>query len=530
MAWGDQLGKGGRVVGVGVSLPPSQVPQKRSILYDDWRDGFQPFEIPERLVIGASPKALDVEASTANALRRAPGILEVEDVSPRSLAWLFEHAALGFASKLVAIDPPYIGEKYTGDFVFTDEGIVPTGDLGWNVCNILGILLFSNGVNATYLRDWETGAITDISAEIVAETFANAFGRTFAGAVTDSGTLYSLQVNWNAANADPADWTGVGSGNLPLASNQQDADRIVALRALGFDVLAAVCRKNIWLGYPTGDSDQPADFRLRFPGLGSVSERTTVVTPAGCVTLTDRGVVLFDINEYKIISAAVNNRLLPLDYGLLSQYYAIYNAPKRRYQLYTPTGAWIFELEELTHPARWYKRSYVGSSAAMFTEQIGNYTWESVPGLWNEQTKTWAEMAVSEQNVESNVYNGQESLLGSESRDVTQYFDADQTAYWEFKQSAERASDYQTTEAVELEYESRAEAEISLAMIDADGAVVGTITRTLPNSGGERINRMLWFIITGTGLTLRLTFTSGNPEIFRVRHVISQSAPATQAL
>lgn len=530
MAWGDKLWKTGRPnIGVGISLAPGQIPQKRNIFYNDWREGLQSYEISERLPIGASPKALDVEASLANALRRAPGILEIEDVSPRRLDWLFEHAAINYASKLIAIDPPYIGEKYTGGFTFTDLGVAETSDIGWNVCNVIGILIICNGTSATYLRDWATGALIDISAEIIAETFANAFGRTFAGAVTDT-QLNSLQVNWNAANADPADWSGIGSGNLPLLGNQQDADRIVALRAIGFDVLAAVCRKNIWLGYPTGDSDQPADFRLRYPGIGAVNERTTVVCPEGCICLTDRGVAIFGINDYKIISGAVNNRLLPIDYSLLTQYYAIYNAPKRRYQLYTPTGAWIFELDELTHPARWYMRSYVGNSAAMFTSQEGNYTWETVPGTWEEQTRTWAEMAVSELNVESAVYYGQGTLLGTETREAEKYFDADQNAYWEFKQSAERSSDLQTTEAIELEYESTEEAVITLQMIDANGGVVGVTSKTLPSSGGERISRMIWFVITGTGLTLRIGFVSGDPEIVSIRHVINQSAPAVQAL
>lgn len=527
------IGRSGRAgLGIGISLPPDAIPRPRSILLDSWREGYVSFDDLENTPIDGSPLLQDIEASTGDALRRAPGIVLVEDVDPRSLAWLFEHAAAAFASKLIAIDPPFIGEKYTGAFAFTNEGIAATGNAGWNACDVAGILLFSNGTTATYLRDWATGAITDITLQIIAQTFGNAFGRTFAGAVTGVPGLEGLQINWNAASGDPADWTGLGSGSTILVNNQLEADRIVAIRPLGFDVLAVCCRKNLWLGYPTGDAFEPADFRVRFPGVGFVSERTVCITPDGIIGLSDAGVVLFNINEAKLISGKINNLLLPLNYAQMSAYYAIYNEPQRRYQLYTPEGLWVYELEDVLQqrPARWFFRGYAGESAAMFTAQSGNFFWNTIPGTWLDWDITWNEATISELNTPAAVYVGSGSQLGIEQYNVESYFDTPQDSYWVSKQSDEQATDVVSTQAVEVEYTSTADSVLTLSMLDGDGAAVGATPKTLPNSNGQRITRMIWFVISGIGTRLKLGITSGSPEIYRVRHVVNQQAPSRVAL
>ena len=502
----------------------------KSIVFNSWKRGLVSFLAEETSPEDAAVDMQDVESSVADALRRAPGIFEVEDVSPRDLTWLFEHASLDYAASLIAIDPPYIGVKESGNFVFTDESIAASGSHGWNTTNVAGILLFSNGASATYLRDYATGAISDITAEIIAQTFANSFGRTFAGAVTAISGLEGLRINWNASNADPADWSGAGSGNTLLVSNQLQADRIVALRPIGFDVLGVACRNNLWLGYPTGDADEPADFRLRFPGIGCTSERTACVTPKGVICLSDHGVIQFDINEVKVISEPINNLLLPLNYVEMSSYYAIYNAPQQRYQLYTPEGVWIYELPQEYHPGRWYYRAYIGDSAAMFTDQEGGYFWNTIPGTWLDWNLTWNEMSVSQQNAAAVVYNGQGSLLGAEQYNHDSYFDQAQDTFWQTKQSAPQATDLQTTESFEIEYRSVAETTIQIALLDADGEATGEVTITLPSTSGRRISRMFWAIVTGHGTAIRVILESGSPEIYSIRPVFPQEAPAVTAL
>lgn len=532
--WSSKLGKGGRLdLGIGASVPPASLAALvRRINHNSWRHGYVSFDAKEDVPESGSPLLQDVESTVGDALRRAPGIQLVESVSPRSLQWLFEHAAADFAANLIAIDPPYIGVKYQGDMVFTDEGIVASSVYGWNVTNVAGILVFSNGTTATYLRDFATGAITDISASIIALTFGNAFGRTFAGAVTGI-SLESLRIKWNASNADPADWAGAGSGNTLLVSNQPDADRIMAIRPLGFDVLAVLCRKNLWLGYPTGDPNEPADFRVRFPGIGIVSERTACVCPEGVIALSDAGVVLFNINEAKILSEKIANVLLPLNYVRMNEYYAIYNAPQRRYQLYTPEGVFCYDLPSETHPeGRWFFRGYTGVSAATFTDQSGNYFWNTIPGTWLDWNLTWNEMAISQENAASHVFNGDETgeQLGLESYGVEQYFDQDQDAYWSTRQSAEDGSSLQTTEGVEIEYVSTEDCDIELAVLDPDGVETGATTKTLPNSMGARITRKIWFVVTGQGTDLKLSMVTGRPEIYRVVHILNGEAPAVEAI
>lgn len=536
--WGDKLLRDARPqVGVGVSVSPADIPEPSSVEHTDWRKGLVSYEANEDVSPDAAVLLQDVEATNQDALVRAPGIGLVEDVTPRDLSWLFEHASIDFATSLIALDPPYIGVKTDADMVFTNEGIAATGNIGWNVTNVAGILLFSNGQDSTYLRDWATGVITDISAEIIAQTFGNAFGRTFAGAYTDPiDGLQALGIRWDAASADPADWTGLGSGEILLISNQPEADRIVALRPIGFDVLGVLTRKNLWLGYPTNDSNEPADFRIRFPGIGCVAERTAVVTPDGVIFLSDSGVAKFNINEAEILSGEVNNLLLPIDYQNLDKYYAIYNKQFQTYQLYTPTGTWIYQLKvlnpvgEIIRPPRWFFRSYVGDSAAIFTPQNNNLFWSTVFGTWLAQTLTWAEMSIGEELAPPQVYVGQGSKLGVELIGAETYFDDDQDAYWTSKQDKQQTTDIVTTQAFEIEYLSGNDSEIEFSMLDEDGAETGNTTVTLPSSNNKKISRILWAVISGTGTTMRLRLVTGSPEIFRVRHVFDSSAPTLTAL
>jgi hypothetical protein len=535
--WGDKLRSTVRPnLGVGVPVPPGSEPKPESIIHNDWRQGLVTYESPEDVPNNGAVDLQDVESLDTDALIRAPGIAEVEDVSPRVLDWIFEHASINFATALIAIDPPFLGVKTTALFVFTDEGLDDTGEGAWHVVNVAGFLLFSNGITASYIRDWDTEVITDVTAEIIAKTFGNAFGRTFAGAWTDPvDGLQALGIRWNASNADPADWSGIGSGDELLISNQPEADRIVALRPIGFDVLAILGRRNLWLGYETGEADRPADFRIRFPGVGCVWERTAVITPDGIIFLSDDGVRLFNINETKILSGAINDRLLPLDYLNLDQYYAVYNPQVSAYQLYTPTGVFIYQLPlEIEgfrpRPGRWYFRSYVGNSAVIFNPQSNNLFWSSVLGQWIEQLLTWAEMSIGEDLAPPVVYNGQGSLLGVENYGTENYFDDPQEPFWKARQANDRTTELVITQAVEIEYESGAASEISIEVQDEDGNDVAGITKTLPSSSNKRISRMIWFTVTGTGTGFKLNITDGTPEVFRIRHVFDGAAPTTQAL
>lgn len=531
--WGEKLLKAARpFVGVGVSVPPGTEPRQQSLIHTDWRRGLVTYDSPEDIPDGAAVDLQDVESSDTDALIRAPGIIEVEDVTPRVLSWLFEHAAIDFATSLIAIDPPYLGVKTDGDFVFTDESLDATGDGGaWHVVNVAGTLLFSNGITASYTRDWATGAIVDVTAEIIAKTFGNSFGRTFAGAYTDPVTgLQALGFRWNAASADPSDWSGVGSGEELLISNQPEADMLVALRPIGFDVLGILCRKNLWIGYPTGVSDRPADPRVRFPGVGCVSERTACVTPEGVMFLSDSGVVLFNLNEARLVSAQINDRLLPLDYLNLQQYYAVYAPQQQSYHLFTPDGVFTYQLQTDLHPGRWYFKNYVGNSAVIFTPQSNNLFWNTVFGTWVAQTLTWAQMSIGEEQAPPAVYYGQGSLLGTDNYGTEAYFDDAQDCWQVFKQQNPNTTALITTEAFEIEYESGAESVISFAMLDEDGNVTGTTSKTLPSSNNKRIKRMIWFVITGVGTSFRFGITDGAPEIFRLRHVISEAGPTLEAL
>jgi hypothetical protein len=528
---------GGKLRLRGYSTPPQQLAtlEPEEIVYDSFAQGIVLADSPDDVKPGCAVYAIDMEVTRADRLIRGPGVTLLEDATPRSLLYTFEQASLDYTTELVTIDPPWLGYKGPLAYTWVNLGIGATGNFGWTARNIAGTLLFSNGFDKTYTRAPLAAVVTDRSAQVVARTFALAFGRTFAGGYMTSPGLgfQALGLRW-ASSTDPiADWTGTNSGFELLLADQSDADRIVALHTIGWDVLGILCRKSLWVGVPTGVARRPADFRTRFQGSGCASRDTVESTPQGVTFLSDEGVASFNVNQFEIISGAINAELLPIDYLQLSRYKSAYQAVGQRYILCTPSCTWVYEfpIPAVGRPGRWFKRSGIFDGAVTWAEQSGVVSWDQVVGSWDSQTLTWDQMVQNQSDVPSRLYLISGTKLGREDYASFTNFGTPLTPVWRTPQQARRRTTGQiTTTGFEIVYSSTSESQIHLRVASYDGLFTKTLTKTLPSTGGAVVRKMLWANLTGMGLQAQIEIASGSPEIARLMQIVQSSGPVIGSL
>lgn len=513
-------------MGQGISMKPEDVPAEKDIFYQQWQKGLDVSESPENTPEDASIDQIDTEVDDTDALIRAPGVTLDRDINPRDATWLFQQAAVDFSTELIVVDPPYLGYKSTGDFTFDNQGIPATSQFGWAAADVAGVLIASNGLDYTFTRAAGAAVITDISADIVARCFATFVGRVFAGAIVDPITgIQALAVAWNAASGAVDDWAGLGSGDEFLISNNEQADYVVAMVPIGLQTLGILCRKSLWAGYPTGNSDRPTDFQLRFAGLGCAARDTAAACPDGIRYLSDRGVCLYDLNQSVIASQQINGLLLPLDYSRLDEYRAAYNESSMKYELATPFGIFVYQLAHERVPARWFFRSFITDSIVIFTNQSGGVYWNSVVGPWNLLAVSWAELAIGEANAPSLTYYGKGEKVGYEDYAATDNLGDAQDPFWQTKQSDPNVTDIIETHWFEVQYRSEANADITFTTTDTDGAFTQSITKTLPNTNGGR-RRVLIGVHTmsGQGTEMQIEFgPTAVCAIERIRRVVMEA-------
>lgn len=356
---GDGLGWAARPdLGVGFPMRPEDIPGVEVVEYNSFAGGLVAPANRSLARMDQSIDAEDMEPNVIGQLVVSPGVSGGNIGSQSNiLKYLFVQTGLDFINELVCIDSPDIGVATTGAMVFAGAALAAKGAFDWNATNYLDTLVFSNGSTATYTRLAIIGTITDISAAIVARTFAAAFGRLFAAGYTDGSGYQALGIKWNGTSAAVDDFSGDGSGAELLIAETRLSDRIVALRAIGQDFLGILCRHSLWVGVKTNEENRPADFRIRFPGIGCVAEPTACVTPGGVTFLSEQGVVNFNASQFEVISTDINSILLPLDYTQLTKYRADYDPVRQRYVLLTPTYTYVYEFPKPGSPARWSKRS-----------------------------------------------------------------------------------------------------------------------------------------------------------------------------
>lgn len=528
-------------VGLGQQLAPELLPKYESVLYANWRDGMDLSASPEDLGPSSAVDITDIVVDRRGGVGRAPGIVQVENVNPRQLRWLFQQATLDNSTELVAIDAPYLGYKGHGDFIFVDAGIAEPGQYGWNAVNVNGVLVFSDGSSATYARQPAAAVVENISDQIVARTFANFAGRTFAGNYSDpiSG-IQNLGVRWNGTSSDYDDWDGDGSGAELLISNSLEADRVVAMRTIGFDVLGILCRHSLWLGYETDIANRPADFKIRRVNVGCVAEACAASMPDGIAFLHDDGLYIYNQNVCQMLSAQINDELLPLDFDNIDQYKVLYLPELAAALLKTPTLTYVYEFPRPDCPnGRWTKRSFSYDNIVLFADQSAILTWDTITGTWDDQTLTWNEMQGSESNVSPTLFIGSASILGKELIGEETYLGVEMTPLVETAQRNQKVEDDQeevsiqaTTMGFEVEYKSDEDATVQFVLPNSDGYFTQVVEKILTSSGSLLRRGVFWLPspVTGQGLKVLFKIKDGNVHLYRLRQIYVQAGPAVSAL
>lgn len=518
-------------VGVGYQVDPTQVPETKSIIYSSFEAGLMLSASPESIPENAAVLALDMEVSTGGGIQRSPGLTLIEDATPHDLRYCFEQASLDYSTELVAVDPPYFGFKGGTVFTWVNAGISATGPYGWTATNVAGVLIFSNGVDKTYARLPGGGIVSDISAQVVARSLAVAFGRTFAGYYLSGASPQSLGLKWNAASGAYNDFSGLGSGAELLLADVGEADKIVGMITIGLDALAIFMRHSIWVGYPTGDYLRPADSRIRISGLGAVSRDTIKLTPGGATFLSDEGVANFNLTDAQIISSQINHELLPLDYTQLSKYTAAYLPLRQRYVLCTPFCTWIYEFPHTGRIGRWFKRSAIASNVLVWTEQSGGVYWDQAVGTWDAFLGNWNSVQQTQSDAQAQLYFILGTKLTRENRGTLLNLATPLIPSWRTPQGVkEKVTDQYTTHGYELEYSTTSPASVRVSATDKDGKPGPTTLKNLPVTGGILCRFIIWAVSTGMGVQAQITVVTGDPEITRIRQIVSYSGPTLVSL
>lgn len=477
-------------------------------------------EIPEN----CSPDALDIEISSRDELYRAPGVLSVEPYAVRNPNQIALQASLDYTAEMVFFDPPFLGFRREDLTVWVDEGLAITNE-PYGYVNFGGTLIFSDGVGKVYQRLSEAATIQTLVDAPPAKSYANFAARIFAGNVFIDGKREPLGVVWSDATSDPDGWFGEGGGFEILVGNQAHADKIVSMRPLGFDLLAIICRRSVWIASRTGILDRPADFQMRAEGPGAITDKACSVIPNGVMYLSDGGVYLFDGNVPRLMSDQINDQLLPLDLTKINDYATYYHPGSKKFYLFTPIATWIYDIDR----QRWLKRSLIARGATIFGIQLDQTTWSELLGTWGEQNKRWGEFARPQTDtydlyVLTNRADGQ-AALGRESDVATQNINIDLDPSWEFLMTqGPFMNQLGTFQMILAEYSGSGMLQFSLP--DINGHYHEAVERAVTSPGIDSpVVTNFPFQYTGMGLGMKLRFLAGFARVSKLQLGFVQRGP-----
>lgn len=488
----------------GAGIQQKELPKDIDIVIDDFTRGYSRERISEATEEGQSPSMLDLEIDRSGRLVRAPGI-SVTETLVRVPSAMFLHPNLDDAIDVVLIAPPYMGIRQLGSTVWYDVGLPSSAD--WSSALHAGTLLFTNNTDDVYARETNTNTLVSLGwgETAVVVSFA---GRVFAFNTDIGGVRNPLGVKWTGSTGEYDDTTGAGSGFELLLDDSSENDRVVAAKSIGFDMLVIVLRKAIWIGRPTGDENRPVDFMPRIPGIGAVNQATVYATPSGVMLLSDDGVKLFDGNAVKHMSQEIDADLLPLDYGNIRQYSAVYAPQTQIYTLFTGTRTYDYSFVK----GRWTRRSLIADRAVAihnplaFNYSNGSAGWGNSWGGW------WGIAPPSGPGASNEVMLYQKAgMLGAVDPTIITYFGEAQNAYW---QSPERIAGKMTmlTTVKEIDIGYVGEGAILIEIPDYNGDYTGYAAITLGNTINPRIATAVGNI-TGIQLGIKISYVSGSPKI-----------------
>lgn len=499
------------------NLPSPGIP----LTYDDFRGGFDSRTLAEGTPKNSSPDELDLEVTDNGRLKRLPGTSVVEALGAHPTTQMILHPSLSSSSELLFFSGSSLGVKRVGGTVWTDIGMLARSSPV--VHTLYGEdLIFYTGAGDPYIRP--TGGAA-VAAPLIpaAKAYATFAGRVFAGGAVIEGNYEPMGMSWSDISGDPQSWLGDGGNSELLIDNTLPNDRITVLKAMGFQLMAVLCRNSIWVGSFSGNSERPADFALRVVGAGCLSPETAQVTSVGLIYLSPDGVRLFDGNNSRILSAQINKQLLPLVAGQQDDYSSLYDPRRNRYYLFTPSETWIYDIGF----DRWLRSSMIVDSATPYATQISGPLWSAMGMNWSaEMAVTWQDVADSETDDLVNYFlytPGANPELHKEDDTSVLFFGVAQTPYWTTPQTAAARLDSMVEhKGVLLEYTGQAEIEYSLP--DEDGDFEARPTFITDATGVPRTH-WLGLVHTGLGAMMKLRIVQGKPEILQFQLIAAPASP-----
>lgn len=515
--YGRKLGQHRGGFGQGQSVNPADVPQFVPVRFSNFQAGYNVADSMEDISANASSNMLDMEVNKRDSLLKAPGTALFELFVGKTPTQIALHVGLQFKSELVLFDPPYVGFKHDTATVWVSTSIYP-GEVKPYAWTTFGdFFVFGNGNG--YVRSHEFGTDTVVDQPLIpnGSAFASIAARLFVGGAVIAGVREPMAMAWSGVGGyDKFDYvTDLGSGFELLVNDQASGDAIVAVRAMGLDVAAIICRRSVWIGRRTGDLDRPLDFQPRVSGKGCVAEPTARTVYGGVMYLGEDGVEFFDGNNATKVSAAIDPELLPLDMTRIGEYSATYNPMLQRYYLFTPSGTYVYEILF----QRWYKRSLIARGGVPFALHLTGLAWDQSIGTWDEQNGTWSSMIGDEGDPIM-------TFLGIDSDFVTALHQEIYSSYvnfgypvvptWASKVGeGNEAIQLVSTNAIKTRY--RGGGTLDLYMPDVDGAYekVNTLPYTLPVTTAPHLVQTK-SLHTGLGAGVQIKILSGTPEISEI--------------
>lgn len=514
--YGDKLGRDRYGQGQGAQVP--RLPEFQTVPFKNFAGGYFAADAPQDLAENMSPDMTDMLTTIRDSLMKAPGTRQDELLLPRTPSQLALHVGAAMRSELAMFDPPYVGFKKPTEATrwIPMPNAQPQDVSPWFWAAYSNIFLFGSGLGRNYSHEWGTDVVTEEEAIPPGKSFAVFAARLFVAAPVVGGVRAAMGIMWSGVDGyNKFDLVNdAGSGFEELISDTAAGDELVAIRAMGLDLLAILGRNSVWIGRRTGDLDRPADFQPRVMGKGAVNEACAKTVTGGVLYLGMSGVEFFNGNDSVNVSAAINPELLPLDDDRLGEYSATFNPTTQQYHLYTPTATYIFDLVR----QRWQKRSMVALGGQPFPSEIVTKSWAQLVGTWADQVDSWAGLGPREKASDEMMFLGVDSnvqhALHYEDKLSFTHFGFAFTPRWT-SPSGESPNQIGMVSfnTIRTRYTASALSEVNFFLPNNVGQYepVNQLPVVLDATVQRRLvqYKSLW---TGLEAGLRIEITSGNPE------------------
>jgi hypothetical protein len=363
-AFGDGFARGFKRIGHGVQVRGLTKPfpiRVRSFQLGVVRNN-DPEETPE----GSATELIDFDIGPRDTLKRGYGTAGPVVTYVGVPVQIAAASALAGHTNIFVFSPPDIITHCIDPLLTSSTALEP---YAWT--SFGDVFIYSNRVGQVKVYTFGASAfVLGVHANDPlippARTYASAVGRVFIGGFDIGGVFNAMAVGWSGPASYNAFNFGVdlGSGFELLVNDQTYGDEILAIRSLGLDAIAIVCRRSVWVGRRTGDLDRPMDFQPRVTGRGAVWKTTVVSVSGGVMYLSNTGVQLFNGNEAVMVSEAINDLILPVKMDQLNDYSASFDPVTNEYWLHTPDRTFIFDAIR----GRWRTSAMIAIGSALFTD------------------------------------------------------------------------------------------------------------------------------------------------------------------